>query len=58
MRKRETEIEGEDANVKRKEDRADQLWTESERAFVLREAGRDLKRIAATLEDYRAARIR
>src|SRR5207302_8284113 len=50
--KRETEIEGEDTNVKRKEDRADQLRAESEGAFVLRVAGRDLKRIATALEDF------
>jgi len=46
----ETEVESQNANVKREEDRADPLRAESERALLRRVAGGDLKRIAAALD--------
>src|SRR5882757_8007203 len=50
--KRETEIECKDANVKRKEDRADQLRAEGESPLIGSITGGDLERIAAALEDF------
>jgi len=50
--KRETEVESEDADVKREEDGADQLRAEGERALIGRVGGGDLERIAASPDDF------
>src|SRR5256885_6059987 len=50
--KREPKIESEHANVKRKEDRADQLRAEGESPLIGSITGGDLERVAATFQDF------